>query len=50
MYFNIVTETSQYWLDNFHKNLYHFYFKDVRWLQLFIQTFFLTSLFRFKNV
>ena len=25
-----------------------FTFKDVRWLQLFIQTFFLTSLFRFK--
>ena len=25
-------------------------FKDVRWLQLFIQTFFLTSLFRFRNI
>ena len=25
-------------------------FKDVRWLQLFIQTFFLTSLFRFTNI
>ena len=24
--------------------------KDVRWLQLFIQTFFLTFLFRFKNI
>ena len=24
--------------------------KNVRWLQLFIQTFFLTSLFRFKNI
>ena len=25
-------------------------FKDVCWLQLLIQTFFLTSLFRFKNI
>ena len=25
-------------------------FKDVRWLQLFIQTFFLTSLFLFRNI
>ena len=24
--------------------------KNVRWLQLFIQTFFLTSLFHFKNI